>query len=133
MVMTTAKKTYSLIISLSIFTLGLLFGPLAEAATASVSTNRLSKEEVFQLKIVAEENLDSDDIDFSVLQHDFYTGTPHFGFYTNITNGKKTVRSEWTLGAGLDTSRALKNARSDNGVRALHGNAVCRGHLERGA
>ncbi|MDG3086095.1 BatD family protein [Vibrio hannami] len=73
------------------------FSQLSIAATASVSSNKLAKSEVFQLKIVANENLDADDIDFSVLEDDFFTGKPRFGFYTNITNGKKTVKSEWTL------------------------------------
>lgn len=83
---------------LAMITLSLaLFSQLAMAATATVSSTKLAKSEVFQLKIVANENLDSDDIDFSVLENNFFTGKPRFGFYTNITNGRKTVRSEWTL------------------------------------
>jgi hypothetical protein len=90
------------------------------AATASVSRNKLAKEEVFQLKIVAEENLDRDDIDFSPLEQDFFTGTPHFGFYSNSINGNKSVRSEWTIAlaplrAGIITIPAFKvgNSRTE--------------------
>lgn len=75
----------------------LLCSNLASAATASVSSNRLAKEEVFQLKIVADERLDRDSIDFTPLEQDFFTGTPHFGFYSNSINGQKSVRSEWTI------------------------------------
>ncbi|WP_375748726.1 BatD family protein [Vibrio sp. HN007] len=74
-----------------------LFSQLTHAATATVSSNKLAKSEVFQLKIVASENLDAEDVDFSVLEEDFFIGKPRFGFYTNITNGKKTVKSEWAL------------------------------------
>ncbi len=67
------------------------------AATASVTTNKIVKDEVFQLRISADENLDSGAIDFSVLSKDFYLGRPNFGSYTNYVNGVKSVRSEWSI------------------------------------
>lgn len=81
-------------------TLCLLFGVLSGslyAATASVTANKVVKDEVFQLRITAEEQLDADAIDFSALKHDFYMGRPNFGSYTNYVNGVKSVRSEWSI------------------------------------
>jgi hypothetical protein len=81
-------------------TLCLLFGVFSSslyAATASVSANKVVKDEVFQLRVTAEEQLDADAIDFSALKQNFYMGRPNFGSYTNYVNGVKSVRSEWTI------------------------------------
>ncbi|WP_181388429.1 BatD family protein [Vibrio albus] len=74
-----------------------LFSTSLYAASASVTSNKVVQDEVFQLRITAEEQLDSDAVDFSVLSKDFYLGRPNFGSYTNYVNGVKSVRSEWTI------------------------------------
>ncbi|WED23827.1 BatD family protein [Vibrio sp. JC009] len=104
--MKRTNRLFSPLISLAVMAI-MLISQSALAATASVSSTKLAKEEVFQLRIVAEENLDSGDIDFSVLKKDFYTGTPRFGFYSNITNGRKSVKSEWTISLAPLRSGAL--------------------------
>ncbi|RJX75776.1 protein BatD [Vibrio sinensis] len=84
----------------SVLTLTLaLISPAVMATTilASVSKNKVAKNEVFQLRIVADEKASSDDIDFSVLQKDFYLGRPSFGSSINIINGDRSVRSEWNI------------------------------------
>lgn len=84
----------------SVLTLTLaLVCPAAMATTilASVSKNKVAKNEVFQLRIVADEKAASDDIDFSVLQKNFYLGRPSFGSSINIINGERSVRSEWNI------------------------------------
>ena len=67
------------------------------AVIASISTNQVAKGEVFLLKIVSDERLNSDEVDFSVLDDDFFMGTPNFGSSRNSINGKTSVRSEWNL------------------------------------
>lgn len=79
------------------FALSLSFMSHAEMITASVSKNKVAKDEVFQLKIVADHKLSSDDIDLSSLSKDFYLGRPSFGSSMNIINGDRSVRSEWTV------------------------------------
>ena len=91
------KRKYRFWLSALPVVLGMLSSNLLYAATASVSSNKIVKDEVFQLKITAEENLDSNTIDFSVLSKDFYLGNPSFGSYTNYVNGVKSVHSEWTI------------------------------------
>lgn len=67
------------------------------AVIATVSQTQVAKGEIILLKITSDQKADSSDIDFSVLQENFYTGTPSFGSsYQNI-NGQSSVRSEWSL------------------------------------
>ena len=50
---------------------------------ASVSKNKVVKNEVFQLRIVSDQKASADDIDFSVLSNDFFLGQPSFGSSRN--------------------------------------------------
>ncbi|MDR9830059.1 BatD family protein [Vibrio sp. FNV 38] len=72
---------------------------LAQAATlqATVSKRELVANEVFQLRIVADQRASSDDIDLSVLDEDFFVGRPNFGTSINIVNSQRTTRSEWNV------------------------------------
>ena len=90
------KRAHQFLISAISLIFGLLSAQLY-AATASVSANKVVKDEVFQLRIVADENLDSSEVDFSILNNDFYLGRPSFGSQTSYVNGVKSVRSEWTI------------------------------------
>lgn len=75
-----------------------MFSLSASAAFyASVSKNKVAKNEVFQLKVVSEDKASSDDIDFSPLDKDFFMSRPSFGSSINIINGTRTNRSEWTV------------------------------------
>lgn len=76
-----------------------LFSPqvLAATATASVSKNQVTKDEVFQLRVTIDQKVSSDELDLSVLENNFYLGRPSFGTSMNIVNGKRSVRSEWTV------------------------------------
>ena len=76
-----------------------LFAPkvMAATATASVSKNQVTKDEVFQLRVTVDQRVSSDELDLSVLEKDFYLGRPSFGTSMNIVNGKRSVRSEWTV------------------------------------
>lgn len=67
------------------------------AVTASVSVNQVAKGEIFTLKIVSDNRANSDEIDFSILESDFYLGRPSFSSSFNSINGTRSVRSEWTL------------------------------------
>ncbi|WP_244291622.1 MULTISPECIES: BatD family protein [Vibrio] len=79
--------------------MNLAFFNLAHAATAtaSVSKNQVTKDEVFQLRVSIDERVNSDALDLSVLEKDFYLGRPNFGTSMNIVNGNRSVRSEWTI------------------------------------
>ncbi|MBF4245205.1 protein BatD [Vibrio anguillarum] len=69
----------------------------AAALYASVSKNKVAKNEVFQLRIVADEKVSTDAIDFKVLEDDFFLGRPSFGTSVNIINGDRSTRSEWNV------------------------------------
>ncbi len=76
-----------------------LFSFSAQAASfyASVSKNKVVKNEVFQLRIVSDQKASSDDLDLSVLNKDFFLGRPSFGSSINIINGSRSNKSEWTV------------------------------------
>ncbi|MGF1742195.1 BatD family protein [Vibrio profundum] len=79
--------------------LGAMISANAMAVTlwASVNTNKVAKNEMFQLKLVADEYASSSDIDFSNLKKDFYVSQPSFSTSINIINGNKKTRSEWDV------------------------------------
>ncbi|NUW70105.1 BatD family protein [Vibrio coralliilyticus] len=91
---------------ISLVVLALSFvSPAAMAANvwATVSKNKVVKNEVFQLRVVVDEKVSSDDIDFSALEKDFYVGRPSFGSSINIVNGDRSTRSEWNLTLAAQT------------------------------
>ncbi|WP_239641106.1 BatD family protein, partial [Vibrio cholerae] len=64
---------------------------------ASVSKNKVVKNEVFQLRVVSHDKVSADALDFSQLEPDFFVGQPSFASSTNIINGNYSQRSEWTV------------------------------------
>ncbi|MFC1233731.1 BatD family protein [Vibrio sp. F74] len=76
----------------------LVLSPLSHAAViASVSSNSMAKGDIFTLKIVSDNRVDSGDVDFTVLDKEFYMGRPSFSSSMNSFNGTRSTRSEWTL------------------------------------
>ena len=75
--------------------LSLIASPVSLAANIQVTVNKTKvvKNEVFQLRVVLDEKVSSDDIDFSPLEKDFYLGRPSFGTSINIINGSHSSRS----------------------------------------
>lgn len=88
----------------------LVYSPASHALTvqASVSKNKVAKNEVFQLRIVADERVSSDAIDFSVLDNDFYLSRPSFGSSVSSMNGQRTVRSEWNISLASEKLGVVK-------------------------
>ncbi len=80
-------------ISISLFS----FSAQAASFYATVSKNKVVKNEVFQLRVVSDQKASSDDLDFSVLDKDFFLGRPSFGSSINIINGTRSNKSEWTV------------------------------------
>lgn len=76
-----------------------LMSPLALATniTATVSTNKVVKNQVFQLRVVVDSKVSSDALDLSGLEKDFYVGRPSFGSSMNFINGKRSNSSEWNI------------------------------------
>ncbi|MGF1745345.1 BatD family protein [Vibrio minamisatsumaniensis] len=70
---------------------------LAANAFASVSQNRVTQDEVFQLRVATDEKVSSDALDLKALQKDFYVARPNFGSSVRIVNGSRTVSSEWNI------------------------------------
>lgn len=72
---------------------------IAQAATmvATVSKNKVAKNEVFQLRISIDQKVSSDDLDLSVLEEYFFMSRPSFGTSVNIINGDRSNRSEWNV------------------------------------
>ncbi|MDB1125798.1 BatD family protein [Vibrio algarum] len=87
--------------SITLFITGivlLLLSHLSHAAViASVSNNKMAKGEIFTLKIVSDNQADSGEIDFSILEDSFYMGRPSFSSSMNSINGTRSIRSEWTV------------------------------------
>lgn len=69
----------------------------ATTVVATVSKNKVVKNEVFQLRIVVDKRVSSDAIDLSALEQNFYVGRPSFGSSVNIINGERSTRSEWNI------------------------------------
>ncbi|PMH43160.1 hypothetical protein BCU68_04005 [Vibrio sp. 10N.286.49.B3] len=95
------KKRHSLLLNLlsCLFILSMAFSTNVHAANAlaSVTKNSVSKDEVFQLRIIVDQHLSASDVDFSRLEDSFYIGRPSFGSSSSSYNGKRSVRSEWTV------------------------------------
>ncbi|WP_238131998.1 BatD family protein [Vibrio cincinnatiensis] len=69
----------------------------ASTLSATVSKNKVVKNEVFQLRIISDRPSKPDAIDFHTLENDFFTSRPSFASSVNIVNGERSQRSEWTL------------------------------------
>ncbi|GEA51742.1 hypothetical protein VIN01S_25460 [Vibrio inusitatus NBRC 102082] len=73
------------------------FSSWALNVTASVSKTSVSKDEIIQLKVAADEKLDGSKINFDTLSDNFYVGRPSFSSSVNIINGKRSDSSIWTV------------------------------------
>ena len=69
----------------------------ASELQASVSKKTVTENEVFSLSIIADTELDSDSIDFSVLNKDFIVGPPNYSLSQRNINGITSIQTEWTL------------------------------------
>lgn len=97
MVKNSIFKTWPLLLIACLASLTSALGHAAPVATASVSTNKVNKDEVFQLTISVDTRAKGNEVDFSTLEPDFYIGRPSFGSYQNSVNGKTSLRSEWKI------------------------------------
>ncbi|PMO43756.1 hypothetical protein BCT11_08505 [Vibrio sp. 10N.222.52.B12] len=73
------------------------FSVFAQSLQASVNKTQVAKNEVINLRIVADTELSSDAINFDTLKKDFFLGQPRYGRSSNNINGHKTVRTEWSI------------------------------------
>lgn len=73
------------------------FSVFAQTLQASVNKTQVTKNEVINLRIMADTELGSDAIDFDALKQDFFLGQPRYGRSSNNINGHKTVRTEWSI------------------------------------
>lgn len=70
---------------------------MAQSLEASVNKTQAVKNEVINLRVMADTELSSDAIDFSVLEKDFFLGQPRYGRSSNNINGRKFMRTEWSI------------------------------------
>ncbi|AUI88478.1 hypothetical protein BS333_19330 [Vibrio azureus] len=70
---------------------------IAQTLQASVNTTQVAKNEVINLRIIADTEQSSDAINFDVLEKDFFLGQPRYGRSSNSINGQKSVRTEWSI------------------------------------
>ncbi|WP_114766768.1 BatD family protein [Vibrio rhodolitus] len=87
----------TLVILTVISSLLLSFTASAANLTATVSSNKVTQAEVFQLRLTYDAKVDSDSLDFTRLEDSFFLGQPSFGSSLNYINGKRSSRSEWTI------------------------------------
>ncbi len=97
MVKISIFRTWPLLLIACFASLVSMQGYAAPVATASVSTNKVNKDEVFQLTISVDTRAKGNEADFSTLEPDFYIGRPSFGSYQNSVNGQTSLRSEWKI------------------------------------
>ncbi|MBA5764388.1 BatD family protein [Vibrio sp. 404] len=91
----TQYRTLSTLILIGCWLLSL--PAYAANLTATVSSNQVTKAEVFQLRVIYDEKVDSNSLDFSVLEPSFFLGQPSYSSALNFVNGKRSSRSEWTI------------------------------------
>ncbi|MGR5500418.1 BatD family protein [Vibrio sp. DNB22_10_4] len=84
-------------IAIALLSITSSFTAMALNVTASVTKTNVSKDEVIQLKIVADEKLDGSKVNFDTLSDDFFTGRPSFSSSVNILNGTRRDSSVWTI------------------------------------
>ncbi len=70
---------------------------MAQSLEASVNKTQAAKNEVINLRVMADTELDSDAIDFTALEKDFFLGQPRFGQSSSNINGRKFLRTEWLI------------------------------------
>ncbi|MGR5237495.1 BatD family protein [Vibrio alfacsensis] len=73
------------------------FSVFGQSLQASVNKTQVAKNEVINLRIMADTELSSDAIDFDTLKEDFFLGQPRYGRSSNNINGRKSVRTEWSI------------------------------------
>ncbi|MGR5069195.1 BatD family protein [Vibrio alfacsensis] len=73
------------------------FSVFAQSLQASVNKTQVAKNEVINLRIMADTELDSGAIDFNVLKKDFFLGQPRYGRSSNNINGHTSVQTEWSI------------------------------------
>ncbi|MGO1297619.1 MAG: BatD family protein [Vibrio sp.] len=95
--MTRITHTLSLYCSVLLLSLFSLTAYAKGDFYATVSSNKVVQNEVFQLTVTINSRVSSDAINFSVLQKDFQMGQPNFGTSTNIVNGDRSEQSQWTI------------------------------------
>ncbi|CAM2975607.1 BatD family protein [Vibrio mytili] len=70
---------------------------LAQTLEASVNKTQAVKNEVINLRVSADTELNSDALDFTPLEDDFFLGQPRYGRSSNNINGHTSVRTEWSI------------------------------------
>ncbi|MGR5300975.1 BatD family protein [Vibrio alfacsensis] len=73
------------------------FSVFAQSLQASVNKTQVAKNEVINLRIMADTELGSGAIDFNVLKKDFFLGQPRYGRSSNNINGHRSVQTEWSI------------------------------------
>ncbi|MGR5451486.1 BatD family protein [Vibrio sp. PNB22_3_1] len=73
------------------------FSVFAQSLQASVNKTQVAKNEVINLRIMADTELGSGAIDFNVLKKDFFLGQPRYGRSSNNINGHTSVQTEWSI------------------------------------
>ncbi|SHO54619.1 BatD family protein [Vibrio quintilis] len=92
------KQTKPVMMSILVMLAGLLISLTSYASTyATVSKNKVTKNELFRLQIITDKKASSDDLNLDSLRKDFYVDRPSFGTSVNIINGDRSVRSQWDV------------------------------------
>ena len=66
-------------------------------ATATVSKNQITENEVIQLMVSVDKSADQSKFDTSQLGNDFRSGQVSFGSSRSLVNGDYSVQSQWTV------------------------------------
>lgn len=72
-------------------------GAALARTTATVNTNQITQNEIFQLTISTDQDADRDAVNFDKLKDQFVVSQPSFGHSINIINGQRSNKSEWTV------------------------------------
>ncbi|MDO6705857.1 BatD family protein [Photobacterium sp. 1_MG-2023] len=85
-------------LSLILFLAGLLsYSASAAQVVATVSSNQVGVNEIFELKVSIDDNVSQKALDLSPLAQDFTVGTPSTRSFNSFVNGTVSRRTEWRV------------------------------------
>ncbi|KDM89675.1 BatD family protein [Photobacterium galatheae] len=79
----------------------------AAQVVATVSSNQVGLNEIFELKVSIDDSVSNNALDLSPLQQDFTVGTPSTSSFSRFVNGSVTRRTEWRVALAAKSTGKL--------------------------
>ncbi|WP_330961189.1 BatD family protein [Photobacterium sp. 53610] len=79
----------------------------AAQVVATVSSNQVGINEIFELKVSIDDSVSNNALDLSPLKKDFTVGTPSTSSFSSFVNGSVTRRTEWRVALAAKSTGKL--------------------------